>query len=94
MSRQKTLKKIVMACCVLHNYLRRNSSVYLPPESMDCEDLETGQLTKGLRCGNINVADIRPNQNRYASEEAKAVRGSFLEYFNNAGSVPWKHKLL
>ena len=61
---------------------------------MDCEDWESCKVTEGLRCGNTNVADILANHDRLSSEEAKAVRGSFTEYFNSAGSVPWHHKVL
>ena len=90
----ENINRIVMARCVLPNYLGRKSSEYLTPESVDCEDWESCQVTEKLRYGNTNVADIRANHNRFASEKAEAVGDSFRAYFNNAGSVLWQHKVL
>ena len=83
----ENIEKIVMACCVLHNYLRRKSHGY-------CEDLETCNVGEGLRCTDTNVVDLLPTPNRIANAEANAVRDAFKEYFNNAGSVPWQQNMI
>ena len=33
------VEAITMACCALHNFLRANTDVYMPPGSVDKEDL-------------------------------------------------------
>ncbi|VVC94454.1 unnamed protein product [Leptidea sinapis] len=45
--------KIVMACCALHNYLRRNSpNTYTPLNVFDSENFENNAFEKGLRMRN------------------------------------------
>lgn len=45
------IEKIVLACCALHNYLRKDTSStssYLPRGMLDEEDTENGTITPGL----------------------------------------------
>ena len=43
----ESVDKIVLACCALHNLLRKKSPSYLRPSSVDWEDTETGVFTEG-----------------------------------------------
>ena len=44
----KKVESIVMACCSLHNFLRKEAHrVYTPPGSLDTEDPDTHQLSLG-----------------------------------------------
>lgn len=38
---------VVLASCVLHNYLTRNGKVYLTPSSVDLEDINEGTIIPG-----------------------------------------------
>ncbi|KAK3788233.1 hypothetical protein RRG08_029029 [Elysia crispata] len=85
---------VVMACCVLHNFLRTNvSHQYTPPGSFDMEDPDTHEIQNGVRAGESNIAPLASGQTRNSSEGAKRVRDLFVDYFNNEGSVAWQNRL-
>ncbi|KAK5648133.1 hypothetical protein RI129_003025 [Pyrocoelia pectoralis] len=47
---------VILACCALHNFLRRNSSnSYTPSDVFDFEDTSTGLVTPGLRTDSENL---------------------------------------
>lgn len=94
--RLEHINTIVMACCVLHNFLRRQCpQTYTPTEHLDNENQETGVLSNGLR---ITVTDLTNLQvsynNRSSSHSAKVIREEFMQYFNNEGAVPWQNKVI
>ena len=41
------VEKIVLACCVLHNMMRRESSSYLCNEMVDNEDVSQSTISQG-----------------------------------------------
>lgn len=44
----ETVDDIVLAACVLHNFLRRNARpFYTPPQSLDLGNTESGTITRG-----------------------------------------------
>nr|CAI5861315.1 unnamed protein product [Callosobruchus analis] len=43
----EAVDKIILACCVLHNYLCKKSDSYLTPTLFDWEDPSTGEITEG-----------------------------------------------
>ena len=87
----ENIDKVVMACCELHNFLRRNASQsYSPPEHLDHEEPVSHEMQDGLRTDSPHVANIAHGQNRNATEEAKFVRDQFMVYFNTNGKVPWQ----
>ena len=66
---------VVMACCVLHNFLIvKTSQQYTPQGSLDVEDPETHILETGLRPDGANIAAIARGHTRNASTEEKRVR--------------------
>lgn len=79
----KTIESLVLACCALHNFLRKKSSTYAPPESFNQENVIDG-----------TDPDIFHNLERRSGgqvlKEAKTVREKFCTYFNGKGSVPWQ----
>ena len=86
---------VVMACCVLHNFLIvKTSQQYTPQGSLDVEDPETHILETGLRPDGANIAAIAKGHTRNASTEAKRVRDLYTHYFNNDGKVPWQDKII
>ena len=87
------IETVVMACCVLHNFLRRRSSAYYsPPESMDSEAPLTHEIRDGYRTEGASMANIANGFNRHAPEDARQVRDSFKDLFNNQYTVPWQEK--
>lgn len=84
-----------MECCVLHNFLRKRSTMaYMSNSELDVDDNVLGTLTVGLRSDQNNLLDLQRGQNRQSSIEAKNVRQDFEEYFNNEGKVPWQNKMV
>lgn len=72
--------KIVLAACVLHNYLishRTSSAIYNKHEQDNFSDI-TG-LSKLTKQGSWAY-----------STTAKFIRNEFTEYFMNEGAVPWQ----
>lgn len=68
---------IILACCALHNFLRKDKCAWQAGE------LETEELPEGL----IDLQNIGGNFQR----EAFAIREQFKQYFtSNEGSVPWQ----
>lgn len=83
------IKVVVLTCCVLHNYLRRNSpETYTPLDSFDMES--EGRINEGLRAdiAGLQITRTLPTQN------AKTVREKFVTYFNGNGSVPWQDEFI
>lgn len=82
-----------MTCCVLHNFLRKKySTTYTPVCSLDIEDTIEGTLTLGLRA-DTTLLELQRGHYRNISNDAKATREEFLNYFNNEGTVPWQNRM-
>ena len=81
---------VVMACCVLHNFLRtkypRSSNLLLDRES----------VALGMRPGtwrqDVRLEDLETIRGNNATKAGKAVRSYMTSYFLNEGSVPWQEK--
>lgn len=89
-------KTITIAAITLHNWLRMDSTygkVYIPQDLADSEDKTTGKIIEG------SWRQDQPTESWYSlplnkvsnpTNEAKAIREEFNEYFNNEGCVPWQ----
>jgi len=88
-------RKIVVACCHLHNYLStRNNGHYLQRGDVDFENKDTGRVKEGSwRQGTQQVAELQRTRGNSAAE-AKKIRDDFCEYFNSHGSVPWQNNFI
>lgn len=88
------INDVVMACCVLHNFLRKKSTqMYTPVDALDFENKETGIITQGLRTSDTDLIDLQRGRFTHIENDAKEVRNTYLEYFCNEGSVPWQKKM-
>ncbi|XP_057665979.1 putative nuclease HARBI1 [Diorhabda carinulata] len=83
---------VVLACCALHNFLRKQSATYAPPDVFDREYTSEGVTVKGLRCDAEKMHHLQRRSGCKTLEEAKKVQNEFCTYFNGEGSVPWQDK--
>ncbi len=83
---------IVMACCVLHNFLRRKSAGYIPTTNLYREDTDNGTIDMGLQANNI--IPLQQTHNQRTNRDAQQVRELFMEYFNNEGSLDWQQRMI
>ena len=74
----KSAKNIILASCVLHNFLQRTST---PAQINNVDQIDV------TRCEAFLPFNSRGNRNQ---EEAAHVREMFQIYFNNQGKVPWQ----
>lgn len=82
---EKTVELAVLACCILHNYLRRKcGESYISFSGQEnAKNIDEANYTE-------NLASLQRGQNRRANQQAKEVRDAFLQYFNEEGKVPWQ----
>lgn len=77
------IDSVVMASCVLHNFLRRNTN-NTRHEAPDILNDEVRQQEV------LPIAELERGHNRRCCEVAKGVRDTFMEYFIGEGAVPWQ----
>lgn len=93
--RLQSIDKVVMACCVLHNYLRQTcGGIYAPPDSLDKENTVDGSVELGLRANPDQLAGLQRGYIRNYSAEANLVRQSFMQYFTEDGAVSWQERMI
>lgn len=92
----KTTEIIVLACCALHNYLRRKSSTYLTPSCVDWEDTATGQLTEGEWRKNVHQLVGLKARSRSGRETslAQTIRGYYWDFYNEEGKVEFQERMI
>lgn len=91
----QNIDKVVLACCALHNFLRRNCAhTYTSNDVFDVEDTTAGTITPGLQTDSDNLLNLQNGYNRNHTAEAKEVRNQFKIYFNNSGKVDWQHAMV
>lgn len=70
----ENIDNVVLCCCVLHNFLRRNcSSNYIQESDINDEDQSHEDS---------NYLDLQVGRARNAKDQAKIVRNMFVAYFN------------
>ncbi|XP_068103425.1 putative nuclease HARBI1 [Hyperolius riggenbachi] len=90
------VEKIVFACCLLHNFLRRNNAAgYMPPQSVDFEDLNTGVIIPGAwRSEPSALADIPPSAPVRTCASLQENRDQYVRYFMGDGAVTWQAAMI
>lgn len=84
-------RKIILACCALHNYLRTEATAtYTPPGFADTV-YPNGQIEDGLWRQENPMRQIQPPYRGYTTA-ASSVRELFVDYFNDAGAVNWQQR--
>lgn len=85
---------IVLACCTLHNFLRRHATnKYMPSLSADSENITSGELIPGQwrTVGELVPLQRRP---RASNLSAREVRENYKQYFNNQGAVEFQDRMV
>ncbi|XP_046687153.1 putative nuclease HARBI1 [Homalodisca vitripennis] len=92
----ETTEVIILACCALHNYLRRKSSTYLTPSSVDWENTETAVLTEGEWRKNVRQLLGMKQRNRSGKETslAEPIRKYYRDFYNNEGQVEFQERMI
>uniref|UniRef100_A0A803KDN9 DDE Tnp4 domain-containing protein n=1 Tax=Xenopus tropicalis TaxID=8364 RepID=A0A803KDN9_XENTR len=87
---------VVLACCVLHNFLRRTSSAsYMPVNMVDREDIEQHTMVAAEWRGEPTaLLGLQGAVSRNATAEAKVNRDNYVAYFNGSGAVDWQSAMV
>lgn len=90
-----TVIPVILACVVLHNYLRRNKtsrSIYTPPGTFDSE--ENGELVEGPWRDEPAAEGLQPLPRipRRSPIDSRQIRDNFASYFvSERGMLPWQN---
>lgn len=87
---------VVLACCALHNFLRRRSKKnYITETSVDYEDIVNGTLTPGewRQSGNLLSLDRR-SSTKNARNSAKEVRNKYKNYYTTIGKTSFQENMI
>lgn len=89
-------KKVVLACCVLHNYLlSKNKKKYAPVHSFDQYN-DDGSLIQGDWRNQPTSTTLFPLASdpgrAQNTTDAKKVQREFAEYFIEEGELEWQYK--
>lgn len=91
----ENIELVVLACCVLHNFLRRQcSTTYMSSDVVDAENMQDGSVILGARCNPDLILDLQRGRRGLVLNRGKEVREKFTAYFNNEGSVPWQDEAI
>lgn len=88
----ESIEWVVLACCALHNFLRKKSPSYSPPEAFDSENINEGTIIEGERCDPNKLHQLQRRSGGQVLNAAKQARDDFCVYFNGDGAVPWQWK--
>ena len=85
---------IVLACVVLHNFLRAEfARDYFEGGTLDREAEENGSVLQGTWRNEPTLTPLQSTSQRHPSESSKSTREAYCEYFNNEGHVAWQRRM-
>ncbi|XP_004917635.1 uncharacterized protein LOC101731903 [Xenopus tropicalis] len=87
---------VVTACCVLHNFLRRNDTEgYAPLNMLDRENIDNGTFIPGeWRSERPRLVPLQSVEPETIESAAERNRDKYMEYFNGPGAVEWQDFIL
>lgn len=89
-----SIDKIVHCCCVLHNFLRRNASTYMPQTMLDRENTFGGSVIPGdWRSDSEALVNLGHAQPRLSTQIARQNRIEYMQYFVGPGAVDWQNSM-
>ncbi|XP_069587439.1 uncharacterized protein [Ranitomeya imitator] len=91
-----SIDSVVLACCVLHNFLRRrDATAYSPPQYVDSVDQGNGDVTQGeWRLDAHRVCGLESLGSGRYCDDATNSRDKYSDFFNGPGAVPWQYQQL
>lgn len=91
----ESVDKVVLACCTLHNWLRKANPTYISSGLIDYEDENHRIVPGSWRQNHITgLRNIPSSLHRNPQRQAQQLRDKYRDYFNNEGAVPWQTALL
>jgi len=87
-------KHIVLAICVLHNFLRQRSASYLPPNTTLDKDNHKNTIDRKVRDAIFDLPQLQHQRITSISTAAKENRDRYKEYFNTTGAVEWQEQMI
>lgn len=86
------IEKVVMATCVLHNFLMEHSSIsYAPQRCFYTENTDNRTVvTMGYDTTRSNIENLQVQNQGNVVNDAKKIRLEYQTYFVNEGKVPWQ----
>ncbi|XP_018431177.1 PREDICTED: putative nuclease HARBI1 [Nanorana parkeri] len=90
------IELVVMACCLLHNFLRRcNADEYSPVHMLDRESMEDAAFVPGdWRSESAGLVPLQSMEGQKPDADAKLSRQKYTEHFNGAGAVEWQEAMV
>jgi hypothetical protein len=88
----ETAKKIVLACCALHNFLNIRERSGLDVSDDTGMDVQLIIEDRDQRSGGLTPLQPRGGTGRL-NHEAKMLRDKLAEYFVGPGSVAWQERM-
>ena len=84
-------ERVILACCVLHHYLRMENTVaYTPPGFADSADPDENIVEGSWRQVDAVLDNIQQTSQRNPTTSAIEVREQFIHYLSNAGHLGWQ----
>lgn len=91
----KKIDHVVLAACVLHNFLRRHAkSSYTLSNSFDQEILDTGEIAYGEWRQGQSLDGLLLGRSKNATGNAKENHEKYKDYFMTTGKVAWQDNFL
>lgn len=81
---------VTLTCCYLHNFLRKKSTLYLRPGSVDWEDVNHEVHPADWRKEQHQLNNLATCRSRNIGVVVRSVRDSYREYFCTQGRVHWQ----
>ncbi|GFS03054.1 protein ALP1-like [Elysia marginata] len=86
----ETAATITLACCYLHNFLRKKSKHYLRAGAVDLEDANHDVHPADWREEEHQLENLGTCRSRNIGAVVRGVRDSYRQYFCTQGRVPWQ----
>ncbi|CAK1595740.1 unnamed protein product [Parnassius mnemosyne] len=79
---------IVLACCALHNFLRKQTLSYIAPRDIDTENTKNFTFHKGdWRNNTEGLSSLQRTSENQRNSDGNEVRNTFMNYFSSVGCV-------
>ncbi|KAL4705475.1 hypothetical protein ACJJTC_017335 [Scirpophaga incertulas] len=86
---------IILACCALHNYLKKFAPKYITHKFVDRENTTKATFRKGdWRTITDGLTPLQHLSDNQRNTEGNEVRDKFMKYFNAEGRVSFQDKMV